>query len=213
MEQLRFDFESAERAATDAAWRAREQSERPDPVAVVQGLGGRVLRAPRRFLPFTRADFGFRDGKPIVRVRDDLSPAETEFCVAHECGHFVVRLFAVKTTDEERFANLFAGALLVPRPALLEAWRAHGEIRPIIRQWSHVPQTCVALRVGETSCASVFVTQSRSIRYTRARTSQREDEILAIGAHAARRGSVRRSGLRAVRLRDGVERAAVVAAA
>jgi hypothetical protein len=94
---------------------------------------------------------------------------------------------------------------------LRASWARHELVHEVAREWPHVPPTAVALRlgVGETGLVDLAVTQGDGVRYARARRSLGPD-VVAIGRATRRRRLVSRPGLRACRLPDGVDRAAVV---
>ena len=92
---------------------------------------GMLLPAERRILLNAAEGFGGRNDPPLRRFR---------FTIAHEIGHWVVHCLEGKaselapsfcrpvdlteTADRslEREANVFAAELLMPQPAVLEAW-------------------------------------------------------------------------------------------
>ena len=60
--------------------------------------------------------------RPLVATRRPLGPFRLRFTLAHELGHLVLghQVFAGPQRPEEREANLFASALLMPREAAEE---------------------------------------------------------------------------------------------
>ncbi len=55
------------------------------------------------------------DGEQLVVLRNEVPGDRQRFTLAHELGHY----FIEETENIEQYANLFAGALLVPRESLI----------------------------------------------------------------------------------------------
>lgn len=58
-------------------------------------------------------------GLPLVVVGTEWTGDRQRFTLAHELGHLVLRGRLAKEIDEEQACNRFAGAFLVPRPAVV----------------------------------------------------------------------------------------------
>ena len=71
-------------------------------------------------------DFGFA-GRPIIVFARDYVGDRQRFTIAHELGHLLLhsplRDDELALDEAEKEANRFAGALLLPKPAALEAMR------------------------------------------------------------------------------------------
>lgn len=61
------------------------------------------------------------DGMPVVVVGSDWPGDRQRFTLAHELGHLVLKGRLVDGLDEERLANRFAGAFLVPAEEMFRA--------------------------------------------------------------------------------------------
>lgn len=68
---------------------------------------------------------GEMGNKPVIVVSENWSGDRQRFTLAHELGHLVLKGRLPKEMDEEKACNLFAGAFLLPRPAVLEVFGAH----------------------------------------------------------------------------------------
>ena len=75
-----------------------------------KGIKVGVLEADDRF----DALMLMADGSPVVVVRRGIPGDRERFSIAHELGHLVME---VDGLDEEKTANRFAGAFLIPMPA------------------------------------------------------------------------------------------------
>jgi len=74
-------------------------------------------------LTIERRPLGDDDGETVgwsITVNSDQPLVRQRFTIAHELGHFVMHSAHGTDDDSERQADVFAGALLVPRDAL---WR------------------------------------------------------------------------------------------
>jgi hypothetical protein len=212
--QIAIDFEDAAAcAAAVIAGAKMEGEERPDPVLVARAHGVPVYATDRRFMVGRIGDSAEVDGRQAIYVRKGVDGPLLLFTVAHELGHVCLRRWGRRVEGEEAWCNAFAGALVLPHHALVEEWRRGGELRAVLRRWRHLPPTCVALRLGETHLADVFVVQQRALRYARAKVAP-TPALLEVG-HATAAGARRRAGpgIRAARLSDGAVRAVVVATA
>jgi Zn-dependent peptidase ImmA (M78 family)/DNA-binding XRE family transcriptional regulator len=58
------------------------------------------------------------DGHPVIVVGDDWPGDRQRFTLAHELGHLILHGILPKEIDEEKAANRFAGAFLLPGEAL-----------------------------------------------------------------------------------------------
>lgn len=181
----------------------------PDPSLIAKRLGARVFLAPRS-VRFGALGERVRVGdEERIYLRTGLLPSTEAHVLAHEIGHVIVARWNLHPSDEEGWCNRFGAALLAPATSVRRAWRECASIATMCDRWPLVPPTCIALRVGETLCADVFVTQGRRVAFAAAR-SEATSAIVELGAEAARDGAAARPGLRAVRLSGRVHRAAVV---
>ncbi len=103
-----------------------------DPVRIAKALGIQVFNAP--LTDDVSGALVKKEGKdPAVYLNRDDSKNRKRFTCAHELGHFIRRSdepekfeyvdyrddqSATGTIEEERFANSFAAALLMPRVAV-----------------------------------------------------------------------------------------------
>lgn len=183
----------------------------PDPIAVAEALGVDVYEVPPARIDPVRGLTSWSRGGYSIEISNDLGEQDRQAVTAHELGHVCCRMWNVIPFEWERFAWLFAGALLVRADVAADLWRAQEDIPAVVAALPHVPATAVALALGEHGVANVAVTQWRGIRYTRARDTM-PVETVAAGVAAARSGRPsRRAGVRAWRLDDMPGRAAVVA--
>jgi hypothetical protein len=182
----------------------------PDPIVVGIALGVTMLEVPTRRLAGARGLTTWSGGGYVVEIDETLEEPDRQVVAAHEIGHVCCRLWNVIPREWERFAWLFAGALLVRADVASDLWRTTGDLHEVAKALPHVPPTSVALAIGEHGVADVAVTQWRGIRYTRSRV-QMPAETVSMGMAAARSGRSSRPGLaRAWRLTDMPGRAAVV---
>lgn len=181
----------------------------PDPIDVAERLGIPCYDLPREDIGGVAGLTSWIEGGYIIQIADDLSSAGHQGVGAHELGHVCCRLWNVFPKDRERFAWIFAGALLVREDRLRESWARHRDARRVIRDWAHVPSTVTVLAIGECSIADVFVVQDADVRHARSRTAACDD-VLRLGMSAWQHGTASRKGLRATRLYDATRRAAVV---
>ncbi len=63
--------------------------------------------------------------KPVVVVSEEWSGDRQRFTLAHELGHLVLHNRLPDEMDEESACNLFAGAFLLPKSTVLEAFGGH----------------------------------------------------------------------------------------
>lgn len=198
-------------AATRSLVEARMDGDpRPDPRLVAHRLGITIVSAPPRSILGGVAQIGRLGPGYLIRRARGLPVPQLIFAIAHELGHIAVRRFGLRVDHEEAWANRFAGALLVPREPLTEAWARGGDVADALACWPSVPPTCIALRIGEAGLAETIVVQAGETRYAR---TEREpsQEAVRVGVQAARRGRAARSGIaKGWRMTDAPRRAAVV---
>lgn len=209
------DFADAARFANASLRDARLDGEpRPDPRLVARRLGVTVISSPRHYLVGGVAQAALVGKRGVIRRAKDLRGSRLLFVLGHELGHLALMRsgHVVPSASVEAWCNAFAGALLVPRAPLAEAWGIGGDLGDVLERWPDVAPTCLALRVGEAGLASSVVVQGRSVRYARA---ERYDEraVVDVGVEASRLGSAVRPGVaKGWRLSEVRSRAAVVAA-
>lgn len=63
--------------------------------------------------------------KPVIVVSENWPGDRQRFTLAHELGHLVLAGRLPENMDEERACDLFAGAFLLPRSAVFEAFGEH----------------------------------------------------------------------------------------
>lgn len=203
-------MDDAEDFAALVLRRARlDGHDRPDPRLVAQQLKVGVFRAPRS-LRWSELGERVRVGREVrIYVRADVAEPLRSHVIAHELGHVTVDQYGLRPERLEEWCNRFAGALLVPAPAVWSTWRRATDVARFVAAWPERAPTLLALRLGECRCADVWVTEGRRLRYTRAERPGVTRELEAAGLEAAIEGASKRLGLRAVRLLDGPRRAAV----
>lgn len=185
----------------------------PDPVVVASDLGVPILEVPASRLAGARGLTSWHGGGYVIEIDDSLPEPERQLVAGHELGHVACKLWNVVPFNWERFAWLFAGALLVRAEWAADMWRRSEDLSVIFAALPHVPPTAVALAIGEHGIANVAVTQWKDIRYTRAREVM-PSTALDAGMAATKTGQpTSRVGVRAWRLDDMPGRAAVVAVA
>lgn len=139
-EQLAFDF--YERNGCDPA-------EPVDPFTLTRKfLGpGTIIRAPG-MVSGPAATFVI-DGKRKIAIKRGVPIDQAAFFCAHELGHIVYDEMGYRGEDIEDQCDLFAGALLAPRPAMIRLYRAFGFDVEAIADEVGSTQTWAALRIGE----------------------------------------------------------------
>lgn len=211
MQQLAIDFQSAQTTATEMLRRARVgDGDTPNPIAIAKKIGVPVLSTPPQFMVGRLGDVATVDGKHRIYVRRGVGGPHLAFTVAHELGHVAARTCELPIEQEERFANFFAGALLMPADRFRSAWT--GNLRESIATWNHLPETAVALRASafELGLVDLAITQNDEVRYWRSSRLGTPADIVGVGMAASRSGRASGPGLRARRLRDVRGRAVVI---
>jgi len=130
------------------------------PFRIAQHLlgDGAVRLVPATALPGVGAIARVRD-RWLVFLREDAPLQAKRFVLCHELAH---KLLGVSATEAD--CDALAAALLVPRPAFLLSLRTHGErLRPLAHAFG-TTESCVALRLGETTKRSLALVTPRSVR-------------------------------------------------
>ncbi|MBC8212871.1 MAG: ImmA/IrrE family metallo-endopeptidase [Gammaproteobacteria bacterium] len=68
---------------------------------------------------------GEMGSKPVIVVSENWCGDRQRFTLAHELGHLVLKGRFPQAMDEEKACNLFAGAFLLPKPAVLDVFGEH----------------------------------------------------------------------------------------
>jgi hypothetical protein len=89
------------------------------------------------------------NGKRKIALRHGLRIEDAAFYCAHELGHIVFDELGYHEDDLEAQCDLFAAALLAPRPAVVQLHRAFGFDLPSIADHIGSTETWAALRIGE----------------------------------------------------------------
>jgi Zn-dependent peptidase ImmA (M78 family) len=92
-----------------------------------KGLKVLTVSLPQRVSGFTCL-VGRGEGKPdlpVIVVNNQFSPERRRLTLGHEVGHRLIDTDSLSDKDEEKAANLFAGAFLMPREHLLREVGKH----------------------------------------------------------------------------------------
>jgi hypothetical protein len=154
---------------------------------------------------------------PAIMLRGLRRGRARDFAGGHELGHIVRCLLDVHLADDvhaERWCNRFAASLLAPAATVRSAWRrARASGERVGRFISALNPTALALRLGETGCASVSILQRSKLLYAVGPMLLPANDIAPLVRLALRDGRADGGGMRAYRLSDGAERVAVMLAA
>lgn len=90
------------------------------------------------------------NGARRIALRRGLAVEDAAFLVAHELGHIAFEEIGYDDEDLERQCDLFAGALMAPRPAMVRMYRAFGFDPAAIADEVAGTETWACLRLGET---------------------------------------------------------------
>lgn len=85
-----------------------------------------------------RRPLGDDDGEVVgqcIRVNSDHSLVRQRFTIAHEVGHFVMHTSHGTDDHSERQAEVFAGALLIPRDVLRREFAAEQDPEALARRF------------------------------------------------------------------------------
>lgn len=189
-----------------------EDEETPDPIDVCAAFNIPIYEVPSVRLGRSRGLMVWSDGGYVIEIDEGLPEAQKQAVAAHELGHVACKIWGLLPRDWERFAWLFAGALLVRDRPLRETWARCGELRGVIDRWEHVPPTMATLALGERGIAGVHVVQDHGVRYTRSR-HEADLDVVKIGVRAWLNGRASNGPVQAMRLNDARRRAAVLLAA
>lgn len=100
---------------------------------------------------------------PAIFVDTRLSQKRRRFVVAHEIAEILISRAGYEGPHREWYANRFGAAILLPRPAVIEAlrlpWRGLRDFASRLR----VSETCAGLRLGETTGDAVAVVCGRNV--------------------------------------------------
>ena len=94
-----------------------------------------------------------------IYVRQFLPPQQKRFVLLHELAHW-----ALGVTAEEATCDALAAALLLPRPAFLQVLRRQGHRLPALAEKFGTTESCVALRIAETTDEPTALVTPRSVR-------------------------------------------------
>jgi hypothetical protein len=149
------------------------------------------------------------NGRWRILVRPTLPVPELVFTVGHELGHVLLAEegWTGDRDEEERAADLIAGALLAPQPAMRKLYRAHGLDLAAIAETVNASQTWAALRVGEAVGEPIAAISPALVRVRGPESFvwPSEPEIRKFA-----RGRAARPGLAKVRITDAPGRVALV---
>jgi hypothetical protein len=195
-EQLAFDF--YERNGCDPA-------EPVDPFTLTRKFlgAGTVVRAAG-MVSGPAATFVV-NGRRKIAIKRNVPIEYAAFFCAHELGHIVHEEIGYRGDDIEEQCDLFAGALLAPRPAVIRLHRAFGFDLTAIADEVGSTETWAALRIGEVFHVPLVVVAPRirargpeSFVWPDAGTLRRWAQRLPVGM-----------GLAKTRLKDDPKRAVI----
>jgi hypothetical protein len=82
----------------------------------------------------------------LVYLPSTMRPERRQFQLAHEIGHYILRLHGIEDTESR--CNRFASALLLPRRDFLASLRRHGwQIAWLKQQWPRVSHEAIGRRI------------------------------------------------------------------
>lgn len=116
-------IEDAERAADDFRkdYGLSINQPIPDLINILENLGIIIIQIDNynnRFSDFDGLS-EIVDGIPVIVLLKDTDGARQRFTIAHELGHLILNI-ENKKLDEENVCNQFAGALLMPKKAIIK---------------------------------------------------------------------------------------------
>lgn len=163
-------------------------------------LGTRVIVAPDS--PVSGRLLRHADGRYRVLLRE-VGP-DANFDVAHELGHYALRVLAgYRGAYEERLASQVGAALIAPPGVVRAARAAHGRFMRPVRPLADVlllSQTATHLRLGEVlEDGRAVVTRTGNVLHGDGEFWSEDAALVAVARGARRRG------IRKARLRGGID--------
>jgi hypothetical protein len=212
VESIGYLIETAEENAVHLLRSAGLDGENyPDPGVVAARLDIRVRRVTSVHLPGNHGAFYDATDQSMaeIHVRKSLGMQQLMSCIAHELGHLSAIRSHLNLHSEEKYADIEGAAVLMPRASISNWWSRHLDIEGLFREWSHVPPSSIALRLGEVQAAETWIATRRTIIHRRSNRAFRSG-ILALSERAIDRGYARGNGYIAFRLPDAPGRAVIV---
>lgn len=136
------------------------------PLALARGLlgPGSVQSDHAASMPKDGA-LRWEQGKAKIYVRAKLSKERRRWAICHELAEWCLTLARYEGDDAEQVSHALAAALLAPRQLFLRAVRDEGQRLPALARRFETTESCVALRLGETTDQPlVLVAPSRPVR-------------------------------------------------
>ncbi len=120
---------------------------------------------------------------PIIVLLKDTDGARQRFSIAHEIGHLVLNI-KNEQLDKEKMCNLFAGALLMPKEAVINEF---GKYRDVISFYElmafkkeyKVSMAAIVYRLKELNIISSYLFKKINISFNQMRIKKEEPIIIA----------------------------------
>lgn len=138
-----------------------DEANPPDPLRLAKRLGIGVEVAPRRGL-WGDATLTLVRGKPVLWTTRGTPVVRLRFAVAHELAEWAHRERQEETIED--LCNATAAAIIAPRRLFLEALGAIGDDLPALARVFRTTESCVALRLGETTAQPVALVSPALVR-------------------------------------------------
>lgn len=145
----------------------------------------------------------------IIRIARHMETCFARWVAAHELGHVVLRHRQYGDAQAEREADYFAASLLMPSWAVRRVVCDRGLDLGALATIFVVPQTAVALRVGEVdavAAAIVVTTYDVRVRSARGMCLPSASQLRAIARVPAHTLAKHRPGITKVRITDARNR-------
>ena len=179
-------FEDAENAANDFRKDYDLSVNQPisDLINILENLGIVVIQIDnydKRFSDFDGLS-EIVNGIPVIVLLKDEDGARQRFTIAHELGHLVLNI-KNKQLDEEKLCNKFAGALLMPKTAVI---REFGSSRPSISYYEltafkreyKVSMAAIVYRLRELNLISEYLFRKINISFSSSGFKRKEPIVI-----------------------------------
>lgn len=137
------------------------EADPPDPLTLARRLGIKVEVAPRRGL-WGDATMTRVRGRAVLWTTRGTPPVRLRFAVAHELAEWAHGERREETIEE--LCNATAAAIIAPRRLFLEALSYLGDDLPALARTFKTTETCVGLRLGETTAEPIALVSPKLVR-------------------------------------------------
>lgn len=134
-------------------------TERPNPDELARRLLGSTVRAAPPHVLRREAALARVSGQWWVFLRSDVTGARRGFALLHEVAHW-----AMGAAAAEGRCDALAAALLAPKRAFIQVLDRIGPALPRLARAFDTTESCVALRLGETTGRPLALVTPRSVR-------------------------------------------------